>query len=488
MAKFYKKPYKTSTIARNGLLGGTSPVGKKMLIYVLLIGFTLGALGGFLFMGTIHALIEVGSFGSTISTSSKKNNSKTDSLTLDDKQVIDLAASLGRRSGSADVDTLKDSDVQKWTESEVPDDYNEENDSSNSGFEWTEEEQDTVHVLMTSGGGPYQDFQSRIAYRTFLKVQKQHPDLGPKMVAFTRILHRNKDDELMEEIPTFRATISDPNCDTWCDYPVGSRPSAVAQFFAKAKADPAKMLIKAPWIFMTETDYVWIRPLPAPGRANDPSIRPISFPFGYISPTWPTVEPIMKRFYKGNATDIPGTGPAPAVMRVEEWLTVLPEWQRLTQAFDEDAEANKEFGWVREMYAFSLACAIKMVKVDLPAPPRSPLMAQPPADHLPGDAAVLHYTWGSIFHQGGKDGPEIWRFDKRDYSAPEFVMNPPMFPLPPPYESGWTLQDDVAITRELHSTMTRMLQIMNNAIKEMNPNATYLKMPGGIVLEEEGGR
>lgn len=47
--------------------------------------------------------------------------------------------------------------------------------------------------------------------------------------------------------------------------------------------DPS--MIKAPWILMIETDYVWHKPVQAP-RADSDAL-PIGFPFGYIQPQNP---------------------------------------------------------------------------------------------------------------------------------------------------------------------------------------------------------
>ena len=44
----------------------------------------------------------------------------------------------------------------------------------------------------------------------------------------------------------------DPSCDTWCEFPVASRPSAVQQWLDSG--DP-----KGEWVLMIETDYVFIK-------------------------------------------------------------------------------------------------------------------------------------------------------------------------------------------------------------------------------------
>ena len=69
-----------------------------------------------------------------------------------------------------------------------------------------------------------------------------------------------------------------------------------------------------------------------------------------------------------------------------------------------------------QMYGFSVATALQGIKLDLQLPPDSQLIAQPPADNGLGKASLFHYTWGTIFKEGLEDSPEVWRFDKRDYT------------------------------------------------------------------------
>jgi hypothetical protein len=328
----------------------------------------------------------------------------------------------------------------------------------------------SVHVLMTSGGGAYQNFQTRVMYSTFQKVQGQ-PGGGQHLVAFTRILHRTKADRLMDEVPTFHAVPLQPKCDDWCEFPPASRPDAVFQFFKAAKTN--RSLLQAPWVFMTECDYVWIKPLQAPPASNVGKLS-MAFPFGYISPTYPTVQSTMRIWYppsKGPLTDIPGTGPAPALMRTEEWDRILPDWVRITAEIEENEQAKDKLGWVREMYAFSLACALQGVKLQLDLPPQSTLMVQPPADHKMGEAPIMHYTWGSII--SNSSGDEVWRFDKREYGEEWHEVNPPRLPEPPPYEpeAGWRLQDKVAVTEDLRNTLFLMIRTMNEAIDGLKPLA-----------------
>lgn len=54
------------------------------------------------------------------------------------------------------------------------------------------------------------------------------------------------------------------------------------------------------------------------------------------------------------------------------------------------------------------------VKFDLTLPPAQKLITQPPADTVLGDAAMFHYTWGTIWKDAA--GQVIWKWDKREYT------------------------------------------------------------------------
>jgi hypothetical protein len=63
----------------------------------------------------------------------------------------------------------------------------------------------------------------------------------------------------MYQIPTFRANPLQPECDKWCWFPVADRANAVQQWIDAAHKDHS--LVKAPWLLLLETDYVWIKPI-----------------------------------------------------------------------------------------------------------------------------------------------------------------------------------------------------------------------------------
>lgn len=63
------------------------------------------------------------------------------------------------------------------------------------------------------------------------------------------------------------------------------------------------------------------------------------------------------------------------------------------------------------MYAWSIAVAVKKVRLENQAPPKTALMVQPPHDLELGPAGIYHYTWGTTYKEGGK---ELWKWDKRE--------------------------------------------------------------------------
>ena len=77
-------------------------------------------------------------------------------------------------------------------------------------------------------------------------------------------------------------------------------------------------------------------------------------------------------------------GNAPTMMRFDDLAKVAPLWMNTSLAIFYDSEANKEWGWVQEMYAFTIACynaGLRSIGL------HKKLMAQPPWDSgAPGAA------------------------------------------------------------------------------------------------------
>ncbi|EFJ50516.1 hypothetical protein VOLCADRAFT_88948 [Volvox carteri f. nagariensis] len=321
----------------------------------------------------------------------------------------------------------------------------------------------TIHTLFTSNGSPYQNIQARIMVGTYHMVRKMPG--GERLVALTRILHRTAPDEVMDEIPTFLAKPLQPECDKWCWFPVADRANAVQQWINAAEKDPS--MVKAPWLLLLETDYVWVRPVPDPGDAYDRAVPGWSFGFDYIAPAIPIIIQLLKeRCPDCDPKNVPNSGPAPVLARFSDFKAATPIWEELSLWIETHEEAKKMLGWVREMYAWDIGVAANKLNIRNLGPPASPLISQPPHDRSLGNASMYHYTWGTIYKKPGVE-KEIWMFDKRTYTAYEHQLKLPPIPMPPNWTEDLTLQDGLKVTKELHDTVVDMLSHMNQAIAQL---------------------
>ncbi|KAL4442745.1 hypothetical protein ABPG77_006739 [Micractinium sp. CCAP 211/92] len=346
---------------------------------------------------------------------------------------------------------------------------------------------DTIHVFITSNGKPYVNWQTLVLYGTFLRAQRMPG--GDKMVAFTRILHRVTDDALVPGVPTWRVDPVRPECGgggpagKQCKYVIVERPSAVRKFLAAARQQPS--LIQAPWLYLIETDFVFIKPIQAPGPAES-AVTSLAFLYNYISPKAPGLKDVLRRLYPpglGPLGSIPRTGPSPVLARIAEWFKLVDRWEGASQQIEGDAEAVEKLGWVREMYAFSIAAAVERVPLAVAGTPSSPLIAQLPADDSLGAAHAFHYTWGPrVFWISNHS--LVWKFEKRDLTAEhvEREASPggwhgglglPKVPMPPPFQPDvWTRRwernpNAGPFTRQLHEAIVQMVTAINAGINEV---------------------
>ena len=130
-----------------------------------------------------------------------------------------------------------------------------------------------LHTVLTSSGNAYMNWQTRIMYATY---KKHAAAPGSILEAFTRILHRGKDDELMMEVPTMRFDPNQAKCDLWCDHPVADRSlSLIAQWSRTTDST------RCSHVMMVETDYIYVRS-PSPSILLPPG-RATAFKYAYIS-------------------------------------------------------------------------------------------------------------------------------------------------------------------------------------------------------------
>ncbi|CAI7865147.1 unnamed protein product, partial [Closterium sp. NIES-53] len=125
------------------------------------------------------------------------------------------------------------------------------------------------HAAMTCDSSGYSKWQSRVMYFYYKKWQREPG--GEEMGGFTRVLHTGKEDELMEEIPTFVVNPLPPQQQT--DYVVLNRPYAFVQWIQQAT-------FPEDYVWMAEPDHLILRPIPNLSVGDMPS----AFPFHYIEP------------------------------------------------------------------------------------------------------------------------------------------------------------------------------------------------------------
>lgn len=348
-----------------------------------------------------------------------------------------------------------------------------------------------IHVAVTSSGTPYmvrhlrcvtwprfvgaacvclanrpptlgtlalQNFQTRIMWHSLQKHMRQR-NPASDLTHFTRILHRTTLDELAGEVPTFRAEPLQPKCDRWCKYAVSDRPNAVRQWLNSPGA------VREEVILLGETDYIFLKPITLPPPDHPRGVQlPLVHQFSYMhihKREWQDVLlaylPGMSREALKQAWDSGGlrTGPAPCLMEREDLATVVPMWEATTEQFMKDEAVEREFGWVREMFAFSLASlrvglkyqyggmqnrmdldladhaasASASASAAVAAERTAPFITQPPADRRVNEAPIIHYTYGCLL-KNQTTGKIVWRWEKRDFAGGGFDWTKP-YPMPP---------------------------------------------------------
>ncbi|CAD7698291.1 unnamed protein product, partial [Ostreobium quekettii] len=234
------------------------------------------------------------------------------------------------------------------------------------------------------------------------------------MGGFTRILHSGRPDDLMDEIPTYVAKPL-PNEAENRGYVVLNRPYAFLQWARDTN-------IAEKYVLMSEPDHLFLRPLPNLMKGEHPA----AFPFFYIDPAKKEFANITRKFTgqlpQKDLEDIFPMGNAPTMMTFLDLKSVTNKWLNVSLAIFKDDEAQKEWGWVQEMYGFTIASylvGIRNVSAHLN------LMAQPPWDTQLSLTRsrpyyILHYTYGMDYTLEGVFTPGVvgkWRFDKRSYAA-----------------------------------------------------------------------
>lgn len=110
------------------------------------------------------------------------------------------------------------------------------------------------------------------------------------------------------------------------------------------------------------------------------------------------------------------------MISAEQMAPVVEIWANLSIAVKQDEQADKAWGWIQEMYAWSIASTQVEPIVEYELHPE--LMIQPPwdADLKSSENGkpiyIIHYTYGNDFDLDGRMIPDKigpWHFDKRDF-------------------------------------------------------------------------
>jgi hypothetical protein len=125
-------------------------------------------------------------------------------------------------------------------------------------------------------------------------------------------------------------------------------------------------------------------------------------------------------------------GNSPTFLPLNVMRELMPLWANVSVQVFKDKSASEKWGWVQEMYAFTICLwRVGVRRVDTFVH----FMAQPPWDAkmaLKGKPYyILHYTYGNDYDLDGAFTPGVygrWRFDKRTYAAkppPRHLGDPP---------------------------------------------------------------
>ena len=286
------------------------------------------------------------------------------------------------------------------------------------------------HVILTAQDSLYQAWQTRIMYYHFQKQKKL--DQCGEMGGFTRMLNSKsgKGDGLMSEMPTVivEQLAEGDGCrssgDNTCDFgfPVMNRPHGVQQLLNKIDAGEVPQLVED-YVLIAETDHVMLRPIP--NRATPE--MPACFPFGYMNPTAPELRPIVERWAK-DPSKVDPCGPSPVLIHLPMLRRLTPDWLRISFELKRDDTADRVFGWVLEMWGYTIAAAQQGIKHYV----WKEFQQEPSAlwhANLDGNPYIYHYTFGLEYTADGIPVTTVgeWSLDKRHFmgSYPSPTMLPP---------------------------------------------------------------
>eukprot|EP00316_Scyphosphaera_apsteinii_P020663 CAMPEP_0119305838 /NCGR_PEP_ID=MMETSP1333-20130426/6737_1 /TAXON_ID=418940 /ORGANISM="Scyphosphaera apsteinii, Strain RCC1455" /LENGTH=348 /DNA_ID=CAMNT_0007309019 /DNA_START=186 /DNA_END=1232 /DNA_ORIENTATION=+ len=283
----------------------------------------------------------------------------------------------------------------------------------------------------------YQQWQARIAYYHFKRRHEEHNRRSGCVGGFTRLLSTAgaQNDSIMAEMPTLVVSLLRPGgaCNE-CDhgFVVMNRPFAMRQFFRSSYY----AALPEQYLFIMEPDHLLLH-LPVNSATQT---RPVAFGFYYMTVKYdpPKLRPVIEKFFP-NATAVQPVGPSPLLVYRPQMEAMLPSWWRLCLTLKRDADADRAFGWVLEMWGY----AINAARLGMHHQILETFQAEPAGVGIEHEERfdLYHYTFDL-------DDGHSWRFSKRDY-----ISNYPPRLAMPPAAMG-------------HSSRT-FVQMINTAIDEI---------------------
>ena len=284
------------------------------------------------------------------------------------------------------------------------------------------------HTVLTTQATVYQQWQSRIMYYHW-KKQAAVGGACSEMSGFTRLVasEGGEPDGLESEMPSvFVAQLTTEMLAKHGQYGVLNRPHSVKQMIDSG----ALGTIREAYVYIAETDHVLMKPLPNMANETTPS----AYPFGYMHPQF--VQPIIERFSPGTSwQSVQPIGPSPVIVAKAQLEKITPLWLELSLQLKRDPTADRRFGWVLEMWAYSIASAqlgiVHRLQNEWQIEPAGAGRDLPRDDKGEPRSFIFHYTYGMKYSPPGRPGTathgEVWSLDKR-----QFLTSYPPRALPAP--------------------------------------------------------
>ena len=283
------------------------------------------------------------------------------------------------------------------------------------------------HTILTAQATVYQQWQSRIMYHHWKKQAAAGAPCSD-MSGFTRLVasEGGKSDGLESEMPSvFVKQMTPQELAAHGHFGVLNRPYSVQQMIDSG----ALAAIREAYVYIAETDHVLMKPLPNLATETTPS----AYGFGYMHAS-ASVQPIIERFAPGvNWQSVQPIGPSPVIITKKQLELITPDWLQLSLALKKDSTADRRFGWVLEMWGWSIAAAKHGIAHDV----NGAWQIEPGAgrdipraggarrgadgyEEQPPQHYIFHYTYGIEYSLAGRvQTGQIgeWSLDKRHYGV-----------------------------------------------------------------------